>query len=90
MVDPQSSTDTTSAWKKSCFILSERSDFYMIDDLSIAVHIIARCDITFSRWDIAVYVIVSADAVRFLPFLVWNHFLLLDLLKFEVNNLGRL
>ena len=28
----------TAAWKKLCFILSVRSDFHMIDSLSIAVH----------------------------------------------------
>ena len=25
-------------WKNSCFILSERSDFHMVDNLSVAVH----------------------------------------------------
>ena len=33
-----SSIDTTAAWKKLPFILSVRSDFHMIDRLSIAVH----------------------------------------------------
>ncbi len=37
-VDPYSSIDTTAAWKKLRFILSVRSDFHMIDSLSIAVH----------------------------------------------------
>ena len=32
-----SSIDTTSAWKKLRFILLDRSDFHMIDNLSIAV-----------------------------------------------------
>ena len=32
-VNPYSSIDTVTAWKKSCFILSERSDFHMIDNL---------------------------------------------------------
>ena len=31
-------TDTGTAWKKSCFILSERPDFHIVDNLSIAVH----------------------------------------------------
>ena len=33
-----SSIDMTAAWKKLCFILLVRSDFYMTDSLSIAVH----------------------------------------------------
>ena len=36
--NPYSSIDITATWKKSCFILSDRSDFCMIDSLSIAVH----------------------------------------------------
>ena len=41
------------AWKKSCFILSNRSNFNMIDNLSITFHAFTRCyvDITFKRWD---------------------------------------
>ena len=35
--------DTTAAWKKFHFILSNRSDTYMIDCLSIAVCAIAGC-----------------------------------------------
>ena len=35
---PYSSNDTTAAWKKLRFILSVRSDFHMIESLSIAVH----------------------------------------------------
>ena len=31
-----------SAWKKSYFILSDSSDFHMIDNLSIGVHVFAR------------------------------------------------
>ena len=38
VVHPYSSIDTTAAWKKLHFILSVRSDFHMIDSLSIAVH----------------------------------------------------
>ena len=32
-----SSIDTTTAWKKSCFILLDRSDFHMTDSLSIVI-----------------------------------------------------
>ena len=46
MVRSYSSTDTAITWEKSVFILSERSDFYMIDNLSIAVHAFARCMVT--------------------------------------------
>ena len=38
VVYPYSSIDTTAAWKTLRFILSVRSDFHMIDSLSIAVH----------------------------------------------------
>ena len=38
VVQPYSSTDTATAWKKFRFILSIKSDFYMINDQSIAVH----------------------------------------------------
>ena len=42
VVHPCSSIDTTVLWKKSCFISSDRSDFHMIDSLSIAVHSFMR------------------------------------------------
>ena len=35
--------DTTAAWKKLRFILSVRSDFHMIDSLSIAVNAFVSC-----------------------------------------------
>ena len=38
VVHPYSSIDMTATWKKLRFILSVRSDFHMIDSLSIAVH----------------------------------------------------
>ena len=38
--------DTAKAWEKFCFILSDRSDFHMIDNLWIAVHIFFRCMLT--------------------------------------------
>ena len=37
VVHPYSSMDTTTAWKKLRFILSDSSDSYMTDNLSIAV-----------------------------------------------------
>ena len=49
VVHPYRSTDTAIAQKESLFIL--RSDFYMIDNLSSAVHNLSS-DIAFSRWDI--------------------------------------
>ena len=46
---PYSSIDTTAAWKKLRFILSVRSDFHMIDNLSIAVHaFVSRVSMSFS------------------------------------------
>ena len=48
-VHPYSSIDTTAAWKKLRFILSVRSDFHMIDSLSIAVHaFVSRVSMSFS------------------------------------------
>ena len=41
-----SSTDMVTAWKNSHFILSERSDFHMVDYLSIAVHVLPMCMLT--------------------------------------------
>ena len=38
VVQPCYSSDTTTAWKDSCFLLSGRSDFHMIVNLSIEVH----------------------------------------------------
>ena len=37
------STNTVTAWKKSHFVLSDGSDFYIIDNLSIAVCTFTRC-----------------------------------------------
>ena len=49
VVHPYSSIDTTAAWKKLRFILSVKSDFHMIDSLSIAVHIfVSRVSMSFS------------------------------------------
>ena len=46
---PDSSLDTTAAWKKLRFILSVRSDFHMIDSLSIAFHVfVSRVSMFFS------------------------------------------
>ena len=46
---PYSSIDTIAAWKKLRFILSVRSDFHMIDSLSIAVHaFVSRMSMSFS------------------------------------------
>ena len=48
VVHPYSSIDTTAAWKKLRFILSLRSDFHMIDSLSITVHaFVSRVSVSF-------------------------------------------
>ena len=39
VVHPYSSIDIVIAWKKSHLILSDRSDFHMINNLSIAVYV---------------------------------------------------
>ena len=38
VMHPYRSINTTAAWKKLCFFLLVRSDFHMIESLSIAVH----------------------------------------------------
>ena len=49
VVKPYSSMDTTVAWKKLRFILSDRSDFHMTDSLSIADHaFVSRVLMSFS------------------------------------------
>ena len=46
VVHSYSSTDTDTTWKKSCFILSDRSDFHAPNNLSIAVNAIAMSILT--------------------------------------------
>ena len=41
VVHPYSSINTTTAWEKLHYILSDMSDFHMTDSLSIAVHAFA-------------------------------------------------
>ena len=41
-VRPYSRTDTTADWKKLRFLLSDRFDFHMINNQSVAVHAFAR------------------------------------------------
>ena len=49
VVHPYSSIDTTAAWKKLRFILSVRSDFHMIDRLSIGVQaFVSRVSLPYS------------------------------------------
>ena len=48
VVHAYGSIDTTAAWKKLRFILSVRSDFHMIESLSIAVHaFVSRVSMSF-------------------------------------------
>ena len=37
VVQPYSSTDIATAWKNSCLILSEKTDFHMVVNLSISI-----------------------------------------------------
>ena len=46
LVQPYSSTITVTSWKNSCFILPERSDCDMIDNLLMAVHTFPMCMLT--------------------------------------------
>ena len=40
-VQPYSSTDTVTAWKSSRIVLSERSDFYIVNNLLIVIHVLS-------------------------------------------------
>ena len=42
VMHPYSSIDSATTWKKSHFILMDRPDFHMIDNLSYAVHTFVR------------------------------------------------
>ena len=53
VVHPYSSMDMTAAWKKLCFILLDRSDFHLIDNLSLADYLIdnlSLADHAFAYW----------------------------------------
>ena len=49
VVHPYSSIDTTAAWKKLHFILSVRSDFHMINSLSMPSLAVCRCPFRLMR-----------------------------------------
>ena len=42
VMNPYGSIDTATPWKKSRFILLDRSDFNKIDNLSIAIYAFSR------------------------------------------------
>ena len=59
VVHPYSGIDTTAVWKKRRFILSVRSDFHMIDSLSIAVPaFVSRVSMSFSVDKIYIYIYI--------------------------------
>ena len=62
VVHPCSSTDTATALKKSHFILLEKSGFYIINNLSIAVHI----------YPVNMLISLSADEVLLLRYINWS------------------
>ena len=56
-------------WKNSCFILSERSDFHMINNLAITVHAFPLCMLKlFLGWDMATEIDIT-----FIIKLCWQH-----------------
>ena len=61
MVQLYHSTDTATAWMNSCFILSQISDFPLIDNNCSPCFTFVYADIVFSWWDIAneVYELVN-------------------------------
>ena len=62
VVHPFSSNDTVKAWKKSYFILSEKSDFYMINNLSVVVYTFTRCRL----------ILLSVDDILLLKYVNWS------------------
>ena len=62
VVHSYSSTDMATDWKKFCFILSERSDFHMIDNLSKAVHAFAMHNLT----------LISVDEILLPRYVNWS------------------
>ena len=62
VVQPFSSADTATAWKNSHFILSEGSDFDIIDNLSIAVHAFPMCIVT----------LLSVDEILLFRYVNWS------------------
>ena len=56
------STETTTAWKKSSFIFSERADFHMINNLSIAVH----------AFTMHILILLSVDEILLPRYMNWS------------------
>ena len=73
MVHPYSTIDTNATWKKSFIILSDISNFHMIDNHSIAIHTFPSCILTSLSVDeilLLKYVNLSTNFRR-LPFRMW-------------------
>ena len=69
-VDPYSSTDTTTAWKKFHLNLSDRSDFHITHCQLLAAHAFTKCILTSFSVDetqLPRYMKVSTDFMK-LPF----------------------
>ena len=76
VVHPYSNTDTATVWKKSYFILSERPDFHMFDNLLIVSYTFARHQLTLLSVDeILLLRYVNRSNFRGLPIKVENHFI---------------
>ena len=68
-MQPYNSTDTATARKNSCFALSKRSDFHMIDNLFIAFSL--RISI-FSIDDILTVSYVNRSTILEVIYCVWG------------------
>ena len=51
VIQPYSSTNMATVWKGSRFILSDTSDSHMVDNLSVAVHVLPMCMLTWLSVD---------------------------------------
>ena len=61
-VQSYNSTDLATAWKSSCFILLEISNFYVVDNLSIVVHALPLC----------IFTLLSLDEILLPRYINWS------------------
>ena len=61
-MQPFCCSDTATDWKNICFILSERSDFYLIDNLSLIAHAVP----------LGILASFSVDEILLLSYVSWH------------------
>ena len=61
-MQPYNSTDASTAWINSLFVLSEKSDFHMVDNLLIAVH----------ASPMRMLISLSVDKLLLMRYMIWT------------------